>query len=119
MDEYAARKGLTADDRAEFADHEWHFAGRGHVDPHKEANADNIRFGNGSLTMAAYYAKQGKDWKRESAQFIRERIAEEMEWNKAREVAGLPPAPYPRGQQQQSPAAPQEEPEQPEEGEEQ
>lgn len=119
MDEYAARKGMTADDLAEFADHEWYFAGRGHVDPNKEANADNVRFVNGSLTMAAYYAKQGKDWKRESAQFIRERIAEELEWNKAREIAGLPPAPYPRGIRRYNRIPAATEPEQPEEGEEQ
>jgi capsid protein len=93
--EYATRHSLSDEDRAIVASHEWHYAGRGHVDPAKEANADNIRLKNGTLTHAAYYAKQGKDWKREHQQWIRERIAAEVEWNKAREEANLPPAPYP------------------------
>jgi len=93
--EYSTRHSMTDADRAIIASHEWHFAGRGHVDPNKEANADDTRLKNGTLTHAAYYAKQGKDWKREHAQWIRERIASEVEWNKARNDAGLDPAPYP------------------------
>jgi capsid protein len=93
--EYSLRHSLNDAERAEIASHEWHFAGRGHVDPNKEANADDTRLKNGTLTHAAYYAKQGKDWKREHAQWIRERIASEVEWNAARNDAGLDPAPYP------------------------
>jgi lambda family phage portal protein len=95
LTEYATRHSMSDEDRAIVASHEWHFAGRGHVDPNKEANADDTRLKNGTLTHAAYYAKQGKDWKREHAQWIRERIASEVEWNAARAAAGLSPAPYP------------------------
>jgi capsid protein len=95
LKEYALRKSLSAADLVLAQSHEWHFSGRGHVDPTKEAGADETRFNNGSLTKSAYYAKQGKDWKRESQQWIRERILDEVAWNEAREEAGLPPMPYP------------------------
>jgi capsid protein len=93
--EYSIRHSLTPSEQIQIASHEWHFAGRGHVDPNKEASADDTRLKNGTLTHASYYAKQGKDWKREHAQWIRERIASEVEWNAARKAAGLEPAPYP------------------------
>lgn len=96
LTEYAARFSLSQEDRNELmAAKEWLFASRNHVDPNKEASADDMRFKNGSLTKAAYYAKQAKDWKRESRQYIREQVELEIEWNKAREEAGLPPAPFP------------------------
>jgi lambda family phage portal protein len=95
LDEYAAVASLTRAQLAEVADHEWHFAGRGHVDPNKEANADKTRLDNGTLTYARYWAKQGADWKREGGQWIKERIEMELQWNEARKVAGLEPAPYP------------------------
>jgi capsid protein len=95
VNEYATRYSLTSAQRDELIDHEWHFASRDHVDPAKEANADNVRLNNGTLTYAAYYAKRGKDWKREERQRIRERITREMLWNEEREKAGLEPAPYP------------------------
>jgi capsid protein len=95
LEEYAAVAGLGKPQVAELSDHEWHFAGRGHVDPNKEASADETRLRNGTLTRARYWAKQGADWKRESAQWIKERIELEKEWNEAREAAGLEPAPYP------------------------
>lgn len=95
LSEYSIRHSLTPAENAEYTSHEWHFAGRGHVDPNKEASADDTRLKNGTLTHAAYYAKQGKDWKREQTQRIRELIAAETEWNEARRAAGLDPAPYP------------------------
>ena len=106
LEEYATRHSLTQAERAEAESHEWHFAGRGHVDPSKEASADDTRLRNKTLTHAAYYALQGKDWKREQDQWMRERIAAEVAWNKAREDAQLPPAPYPDG----TPNAPQSQP---------
>jgi len=93
--EYATRKSLSKADIKLAQSHEWYFSGRGHVDPAKEANADDTRFKNGSLTKGAYYAKQGKDWKREGKQWIRERILSEQTWNAERKAAGLEPAPYP------------------------
>jgi capsid protein len=93
--EYTTRHSLSRIEAKIARLHEWHFPGRGHVDPNKEATADDNRFKNGSLTKSAYYAKQGKDWKREEQQWIRERIISEVAWNKAREEAGLTPMPFP------------------------
>jgi capsid protein len=95
LSEYAIAKRLTAAQVSEVTDHEWHFSGRGHVDPNKEASADDTRLKNGTLTQARYWAKQGADWKREGAQYIKERIELELKWNEGRKAAGLPPAPYP------------------------
>jgi capsid protein len=102
LDEYAAVAGLGKPQVAELQDHEWHFAGRGHVDPNKEADADQTRLNNGTLTRARYWAKQGADWKREGAQAIKEMIELEQAWNEARQTAGLDPAPYPWKQQTQT-----------------
>ena len=108
LDEYAIVVGLTRPQVAELQEHAWHFAGRGHVDPDKEANADETRLRNGTLTRARYWAKQGADHKRESAQWIKERVQMEVEWNTARAAAGLAPAPYPGDSQQQTqPPAPE------------
>ena len=92
-------------------DHEWHFGGRDHVDPNKEANADETRLQNGTLTRARYWAKRGADWKRETQQWIEERVQMEADWNKARKRAGLEPAPLPSNAGQQmviQPAKPEE-----------
>jgi lambda family phage portal protein len=108
LDEYAAVAGLGKPQIVELTDHEWHFAGRGHVDPNKEASADDVRLRNGTLTRARYWAKQGADWKRESGQWIKERIEMEQQWNEARDAAGLEPAPYPGdGQSVAQPQAPE------------
>ena len=95
LDEYRIVASLTPQEVEELQDHEWHFAGRGHVDPKKEADADKIRLANGTLTYSRYWAKQGADWKRESSQWIKEQIELEKQWNEARKDAGLEPAPYP------------------------
>jgi len=93
--EYRITSALSRAQMAELQDHEWHFAGRGHVDPNKEANADETRLKNGTLTRARYWAKHGADHKRETSQWIKEKIAAEVEWNKARQDAELEPAPFP------------------------
>jgi len=93
--EYRTVASLNNSEVAELMDYEWHFAGRGHVDPAKEANADDTRLKNGTLTRARYWAKHGADWKRETSQYIKEQIDSEVEWNEARKTAGLMPMPYP------------------------
>lgn len=93
--EYAAVAGLAQAQVDALQDHEWHFSGRGHVDPNKEASADQSRLSNGTLTRARYWAKHGADWKREETQWIKELVEREQQWNKAREAAGLLPAPMP------------------------
>jgi len=106
IEEYATRHALTKDQQKELEGHEWHFSSRDHVDPQKEAQADHTRLGDGSLTYAAYYAKRGKDWKREERQRIRELVTREVMWNEERRKANLPPAPYPDGfQKPQAPVA--------------
>ncbi len=45
--------------------HEWHWDSRGHVDPQKEASAQDTRLKNGSTTYPREYAKAGLDWRNE------------------------------------------------------
>ena len=95
LSEYRITANLTAAQVVELSDHEWYFTSRDHVDPKKESDADHTRLGDGTLTYSRYWAKRGADWKRENAQWIKERIEAETAWNKARADAGLPTAPYP------------------------
>ena len=99
--EYQTVSNMTMAQMYEALDHEWHYTGRGHVDPLKEANADKTRLENGTLTRARYWAKQGADHKRETAQWIKERVEAEVEWNNQRESAGLAPAPFDAGEGQE------------------
>lgn len=50
----------------------WYWPGTEHVDPVKEATAEKIRLESGTLTYAAAYARQGKDWELELEQRARE-----------------------------------------------
>jgi lambda family phage portal protein len=52
--------------------HEWMWDGNEHVDPSKEASAQSVRLLNGTTTLAAEYARQGKDWESELRQRARE-----------------------------------------------
>ena len=51
---------------------QWFFDGTEHVDPAKEANAQATRLASNTTTLAAEYARQGKDWETE----LRQRAAE-------------------------------------------
>jgi lambda family phage portal protein len=53
-------------------DWSWQWDGKEHVDPAKEANAAETRLRNHTTTLAAEYAKQGKQWDVE----LRQRAAE-------------------------------------------
>jgi len=55
------------------APHIWYWDGHEHVDPAKEATADNIRLLNRTLSYARYYGKQGLDWQEEIAQIGNEK----------------------------------------------
>ena len=66
LPEYRALRGV------EF-DHTWIFDGWEHVDPQKEATAQKTRLGNLTTTLAAEYAKTGKDWEVELEQIAKER----------------------------------------------
>ena len=54
------------------AGHQWFFDGTEHVDPAKEANAQATRLTSNTTTLAAEYARQGKDWETELRQRAKE-----------------------------------------------
>jgi len=53
--------------------HQWFFDGTEHVDPAKEANAQKIRLDSNTTTLAAEFARQGKDWETELTQRAKEK----------------------------------------------
>jgi len=52
--------------------HAWFWDGHEHVDPLKEANAQKTRLASNTTTLAAEYARQGKDWEQELRQRAKE-----------------------------------------------
>lgn len=56
-------------------DYVWFWSEREHVDPLKEASAVETRLRTRTTTLAAEYARQGKDWEAEVAQLEREQAA--------------------------------------------
>jgi lambda family phage portal protein len=52
--------------------HQWFWDGHEHVDPQKEANAQAQRLASNTTTLAAEYARQGKDWETELRQRAKE-----------------------------------------------
>jgi capsid protein len=52
--------------------HQWFWDGMEHVDPAKEASAQETRLKNHTTTLAHEYARQGKDWEAELRQRARE-----------------------------------------------
>ena len=52
--------------------HQWFFDGTEHVDPVKEAKAQSVRLKSNTTTLAAEFAKQGKDWETELHQRSKE-----------------------------------------------
>ena len=54
-------------------DHQWFWDGMEHVDPAKEARAQETRLKNHTTTLAHEYARQGKDWEQELRQRAREK----------------------------------------------
>ena len=52
--------------------HQWFFDGTEHVDPQKEANAQETRLKSHTTTLAIEYARQGKDWETELHQRAKE-----------------------------------------------
>lgn len=52
--------------------HVWFWDGQEHVDPQKEANAQSVRLQSRTTTLAAEYARQGKDWETELKQIAKE-----------------------------------------------
>jgi lambda family phage portal protein len=52
--------------------HQWFWEGHEHVDPAKEASAQAMRLESNTTTLAAEYARQGKDWEVELRQRAKE-----------------------------------------------
>jgi len=52
--------------------HEWRWDGSEHVDPQKEANAQQTKLLNNTTTLAREYARQGLDWEDELDQRAKE-----------------------------------------------
>ena len=52
--------------------HQWFWDGNEHVDPAKEATAQATRLASHTTTLAAEYAKQGRDWENELRQRAKE-----------------------------------------------
>ena len=52
--------------------HVWFWDGQEHVDPQKEANAQQVRLQSRTTSLAAEYARQGKDWETELEQIAKE-----------------------------------------------
>ena len=53
--------------------HQWFWDGTEHVDPAKEALAQERRLANNTTTLADEYARQGKDWETQLRQRAKER----------------------------------------------
>jgi len=53
--------------------HQWFWDGTEHVDPAKEATAQERRLKNNTTTLADEYAKQGKDWETQLRQRAKEK----------------------------------------------
>jgi lambda family phage portal protein len=51
---------------------QWMWDGNEHVDPQKEARAQDVRLKNGSTNLAKEYSKSGKDWETETKQWTAE-----------------------------------------------
>ncbi len=66
-----AVKVLGLGDIEEFP-HQWFWDGHEHVDPAKEAKAQAARLTSNTTTLAAEYARQGKDWETELRQRAKE-----------------------------------------------
>lgn len=57
--------------------HQWFFDGSEHVDPAKEAKAQEIRLKNKTTTLADEWGKQGQDWEVKLEQRIKEEATEQ------------------------------------------
>jgi len=75
LDEAVLVEGLLPQPMREIgagAPHTWFWDGVEHVDPAKEANAQATRLANHTTTLAAEYARQGRDWEEELRQRAKE-----------------------------------------------
>ena len=69
--EYSLAQGLEIE--AGEQPHTWFWDGMEHVDPAKEASAQETKLNNRTTSLAAEYARQGKDWETEIRQIAKEK----------------------------------------------
>jgi len=75
--EWTLVNGVTVEDCD--CRHVWFWDGHEHVDPSKEATAQEKRLANRTTSLAIEYAKQGKDWETELRQIAKEKqLMEEL-----------------------------------------
>ena len=67
------RQALAMDVWEGLPAHQWFWDGQEHVDPAKEANAQETRLKSNTTTLAREYAKQGLDWESELRQRAKEK----------------------------------------------
>lgn len=73
--------------------HQWFWDGREHVDPAKEANAQDTHLKNHTTTLAAEYAKVGKDWEAELRQRAKEKaLMDELGLSMEQTATGTQPS---------------------------
>jgi lambda family phage portal protein len=75
--------------------HQWFWDGNEHVDPAKEATAQATRLASHTTTLAAEYAKQGRDWENELRQRAKEVALMKELGLQPEEASPLQPAPAP------------------------
>jgi len=90
LEEFAVIEKIDSRTLAELRKTEWLFTERGNADVMKDASADNTRLGNGTTNRATLYAKDGKDWKRETDQSLEEFAYILKQWRVECKKAGLP-----------------------------
>ncbi len=97
LDEAALIPGLIPPGMGPFSDwvYQWFWDGTEHVDPQKEASAQQTRLANHTTTLAHEYARDGRDW----AEALRQRAKEVA----LMEQLGLP-VPVPTTMQPPQPA---------------
>ncbi len=71
--EYGLVYGFPTGDTRAIPPHQWFWDGMEHVDPSKEAKAQETRLKSNTTTLAHEYARQGKDWEVELRQIAREK----------------------------------------------
>jgi len=69
--EYSLAKSLEIESGEQ--SHTWFWDGMEHVDPAKEASAQETKLNNRTTSLAAEYARQGKDWETEIRQIAKEK----------------------------------------------
>ena len=74
--------------------HQWFWDGHEHIDPQKEAAAQAQRLSSNTTTLAAEFARQGKDWETELRQRAREiALMKELGLTPAQTAPAAPSAP--------------------------